>query len=120
MTAAFDRLPAVMMISASTPPTTIPTGPVHSMPSNRPTTATMTDMTIVAPGFGTRAARYIHTMPPGIAPMACVNQNVFAFMPRIIANAKNTMKRRSPKIAMKMKSLPWSFALPWADTVVTM
>lgn len=76
------------------------------MPSSRPTIATMIDMMAVAPGFGTRAARYIHTMPPGIAPMACVNQNVFAFIPRTIAKTKNTMKSRSPKIAMKIKSLP--------------
>ena len=109
-----------MISSAKTPPTTIPTGPVQSIPKSNPTTATKSDMTKIAPRFGTRATKYIHTMPPGMAPMACVNQNVLAFMPSTIANTKNTMNKSTPKIAMKMKSLPVSLPEFRAFAAVTM
>ena len=52
--------------------------------------------------------------------MACVNQNVLAFMPSTIAKMKNTTNKSTPKIAMKMKSFPTNLPEFWAFAAVTM
>lgn len=59
-----------MMASQSTAPIAMPNGPVQAMPINIPSRA-MTHPAIRAdPFFGTRAMRYIHTIPQGIAATA--------------------------------------------------
>ena len=53
----FARLPAIMINSQSTAPTSMPTGPVHAMPMTKPSSAMMAPAIRAEPRLGTRAMR---------------------------------------------------------------
>ena len=65
-----ERFPIIMMASQSTAPIAMPSGPVHAMPMSNPTRAMTHPAMRADPFFGTRAMRYIHTIPQGMAATA--------------------------------------------------